>query len=230
MRVKAMTARPAARLPRSLPLWGLLLALLLGAAGCLGLSQRPAVMVEQYTLEYPPPQPGGAASLPVGLLVERFSLAADYSGQAMLYRPADFRRQAYQYHRWRANPADLVTDYLLRDLVSSGLFAGVFSHRQPSPVRFRLQGGVREFLEVDGDGGPQAVVEVSLSLLDNDYPDLPRRLVFQRIYRQAAAMAETSAPALARGMSQAMAELSQRLRDDLRQAVAQRLAQPPDAG
>lgn len=230
MRVKATMARLAAHRPWTLALCGLLLVLALGAAGCLGLGQRPAVMVEQYTLEYPPPQPGGVAALPVGLLVERFSLAAEYSGQAMIYRPEDFRRQAYQYHRWRANPADLVTDYLLRDLVSSGLFAGVFSHRQPSPARFRLQGGVREFLEVDGNGGPQAVVEVSLSLLDGDYPDLPRRLVFQRVYRQTATMAEASAPALARGMSQAMAELSQRLRDDLRQAVAQRLAHPPDAG
>jgi len=227
MRGKTMMARPTARRPWSLPLWGLLLVLALGAAGCLG--QHPAVMVEQYTLEYPPPRPDGAAALPVGLLVERFSLAADYSGQAMIYRPADFRRQAYQYHRWRANPADLVTDYLTRDLLSSGLLAGVFSHRQPSPARFRLQGGVREFLEMDGDGGSQAVVEVSLSLLDGDYPDLPRRLLFQRVYRQDAAMAEASAPALARGMSQAMDQLSQRLRADLRQAIAQRLAQPPEA-
>lgn len=226
MPVKTMMARPTARFFWSLALWGLLWALVLGGFGCLG--QHPAVMVEQYTLEYPPPQPDGAAALPVGLLVDRFSLAADYSGQAMIYRPDDFRRQAYQYHRWRANPADLVTDYLTRDLLSSGRFAGVFSHRQPSPARFRLQGGVREFLEVDGGGDPQAVVEVSLSLLDGDYPDLPRRLIFQRVYRQAATMTEASAPALARGMSQAMAALSQRLGEDLRQAIAQRLAQPPN--
>ncbi len=213
----------------SILLASLPLALALGAGGCLGFNQRPAVMVEQYTLEYPPPQAAEAAALPVGLMVERFSLAADYSGQAMIYRPEDYRRQPYNYHRWRANPADLVTDYLARDLVGSGVFSGVFSHRQPAPARFRLQGGVREFLEVDGQGGPRAVVEIGVSLLDQDYPDLPRRLVFQRVYRQEAAMAEASAPALAQGMSQAMSELSRRLCQDLRQAVAQRLAQPPQS-
>lgn len=229
MRVLALVRRPFAGGVGSLLWWLLLPALALGAAGCLGLNQRPAVMVEQYTLEYPPPQPEGAATIQVGVMVERFSLAADYSGQAMVYRPEDFRRQVYQYHRWRANPADLVTDYLLRDLVSSGLFAGVFSYRQPAPARFRVQGGVREFLEVDGEGGPRAVLEASVSLLDQDYQDLPRRLVFQRVYRQSAAMGEASAPALARGMSQAMEKLSRRLLAELRQAIAQRLAQPPNS-
>lgn len=229
MRVLAWVRRPFAGGFSSLLPWILLPTLALGAGGCLGLNQRPAVLVEQYTLEYPPPQAGEATALPVGLMVERFSLAADYSGQAMIYRPDDFRRQPYNYHRWRANPADLVTDYLTRDLIGSGVFAGVFSHRQPAPARFRLQGGVREFLEVDGREGPRALVEISVSLLDQDYPDLPRRLVFQRVYRQEAAMAEASAPALARGMSQAMAELNRRLIQDLRQAVAQRLAQPPQS-
>jgi hypothetical protein len=82
---------------------------------------------------------------------------------------------------------------------------------------------------VDGRDGPRALVVISVSLLDQDYPDLPRRLVFQRVYRQEAAMAEASAPALARGMSQAVAELNRRLIQDLRQAVAQRLAQPPQS-
>lgn len=204
----------------------LLAAVLTATSGCGGLGPKPAVLTEQYTLEYPPPDAAGREPLGAGILVERFALAREYSGHAMVYRPEAFRRQAYNYHRWRANPADLVTDYLVRDLQSAGVFSGVFTQLKPGAARFTLQGGVREFLEVDEAGGSKAVLEVQAALLDTDHPELPGRLVFQRVYRQEAPMGAASAPELARAMSQAMAGLSRRVLADAHQGVAGRLARP----
>lgn len=205
----------------------LLLALVLAAAaGCSALSPKPAVMVEQYTLEYPPPSAAGLQPVAAGILVERFNLARQYDGQGMVYRPEAYRRQVYNYHRWRANPADLVADYLVRDLQASGLFSGIFTNLKPGLARFALQGGVREFMEVDENGGSKAVVEVELTLMDEDRRGLPQRLVFQRSFRQEAAMPEASAPELARAMSQAMAKLSAQVLHAVHQAVAARLAGP----
>ncbi|MFH1057408.1 MAG: ABC-type transport auxiliary lipoprotein family protein [Pseudomonadota bacterium] len=204
-----------------------LVLILAAAAGCSALSPKPAVLVEQYTLEYPPPAAAGLKPLATAILVERFNLARQYDGQGMVFRPEAFRRQVYNYHRWRANPADLVADYLVRDLQASGLFSGVFTNLKPGLARFTLQGGVREFLELDQDGGSLAVVEVELSLMDNDQRGLPQRLVFQRSFRHEAAMKEASAPELARAMSQAMARLSAQVLGALHQALAARLAEVP---
>ncbi|MFZ5588013.1 MAG: ABC-type transport auxiliary lipoprotein family protein [Thermodesulfobacteriota bacterium] len=207
----------------------LLLGAILAAAGCAGLGAKPAVLVEQYTLEYAPPGQSDQAPLAAGLLVERFSLAQEYADQGMVYRPEAFRRQVYNYHRWRANPADLVGDHLVRDLRAAQAFSGVFTLTKPGVARFTLQGGVREFLEVDEAGGSKAVLEVEVALLDARERELPRRLIFQRTYRQEAAMAAASAPELARAMSQCMAQLSRQVLADARQGAAARLAEP-DAG
>lgn len=207
--------------PRALVL--LLLGLALALAGCLGAGSKPSQTVEQYTLEYSPPAPGGAASLEQGLSVERFSAAQDINGQAMVYRPQDYQRQVYSYHRWRVSPADLCTDYLLRDLRASGLFQAVFSYQNPGPARFRLEGAVQEFLEKDEAGGPQAVMSLNLTLLDLSHADLPRRLVFQRTYQASAPMPRPGAAELAQAMSQAFSQVSQRALADLQQAVRQRL-------
>lgn len=207
----------------------LVLAALLATAGCGGVGAKPPVLTELYTLEYPPPAPAGAP-LRAGLLVERFSQAVEYTGQGMVYRPEPYRRQLYNYHRWRANPADLVGDYLVRDLRAAGLFSGVFTLAKPGVARFTLQGGVREFMEVDEAGGAKAVLVAELALMDTDHRELPARLVFQRVYREEAAMAQTGAPELAQAMSQCMAAFSRRALADVGQGAAARLAQAPDAG
>lgn len=219
-----MTPMPAPRSahPGRLALAGLL-ALALTLAGCLGAAGKPAVTVDQYTLEYPPPVFSGLTPLDQGLCLERFSVAQDLNGQAMVYRPTEFQRQVYVQHRWRVNPADLATDYLLRDLRASGLFKAVFSHQSPGAARFRLEGAVQEFLENDEPAGPRAALSINLTLLDLSFPDLPRRLVFQRTYQESAPMPRPGAAELAQAMSQAFAQASRKAIADLHQAMGQRL-------
>ncbi|MBI5522711.1 MAG: membrane integrity-associated transporter subunit PqiC [Desulfarculus sp.] len=210
---------PAFAAPRRALALACLLALALSLAGCLGGAGKPAVTVEQYTLEYPPPALGGLAALEQGLVVERFSVAQDLNGQAMVYRPSEYQRQVYAQHRWRVNPADLCTDYLLRDLRASGLFKAVFSYQSPGAARFRLEGAVQEFLESDEPAGPRAALSINLTLLDLSFPDLPRRLVFQRTYQESAPMPRVGAAELAQAMSQAFAQFSQKAITDVHQAI-----------
>jgi hypothetical protein len=100
----------------------------------------------------------------------------------------------------------------------------VFSYQSPGVTRFRLEGALQEFLEKDEAAGPRAVLSLNLTLLDLNFPDLPRRLVFQRTYEQGAAMTRPGASELAQAMSQAFAQLSQKAIADVHQAMAQRLA------
>ncbi len=213
--------------------WLLLAALALAAAGCGLGGGEPPLMIKQWTLEYPPPSPlppspsSAGRRLPAALKVKRFGAVRALIGTDMLYRPRPNQREAYNYHRWLVSPADMVGDFLLRDLRAQAAFAAVFSSRQPQRARFVVEGGVEEFMEVDGEDGWQAVLRVNLALVDTKQDAAPRRLLFQRDYRFSAPMPSRDAAGLARGMSKAMEAFSQKARADLVEAVRRALEQGP---
>ncbi len=190
--------------------------------GCLNL-KKPGRYVEKYTLEYAPPEISGLSALATSIKVERFTETPAYNTTAMIYRPEPFKLDSYQYHRWRVHPADLVTDDLLRDLRKSALFKAVFSHLDQQEGRFVLEGGVEEFLEADDENRRQAVLALSVTLLDSSFKDVPRRILFQKRYRFQEPITENSPRGLAKGMSQAMRRLSEELTRDIYSSIRERM-------
>jgi ABC-type uncharacterized transport system auxiliary subunit len=182
--------------------------------GCLNL-KRPGRYVEQYTLEYAPPEISGLPALEASLSLSRFQEARTFHTSAMIYRPGPFQLDSYQYHRWRVHPADLVGDYLLRDLRQAALFKAVFANGDPQEGGFLLEGAVEEFFETEEQGQRQAVLGVSVTLLDAAGKSLPERVLFQKRYRLQEALAENSPRGLAQGMSRAMAKFSAMLIRDV---------------
>ena len=175
--------------------------------GCLR-GTAPPPLVYQYILEYPPPE-GKSISRTVALLkVERFTVDRIYMGTSMLFRNRPFQREAYHEHRWRVSPADMVTDFLRRDLRHADLFQAVLSARDIEESRFILQGGVEEFLESDEGKGRHAVLVVTVTLLDLSSRDVTQRVVIQKTYRCEAPISKEGAAGFAESMSRAMSQFS----------------------
>jgi ABC-type uncharacterized transport system auxiliary subunit len=156
------------------------------------------------------------------LKLERFAETAAFNTSAMIYRPEPFKLDAYQYHRWRVHPADLVGDHLLRDLRKSALFGAVFSHLDPEEGRFILEGAVEEFLEIEEQNRRQAVLALAITLLDSSAKNLPERILFQKRYRFQEPFEEKSPRGLAGGLSQAMRKCSEALIRDVHEAIRSR--------
>ncbi len=194
-----------------------LLACLFLLAGCFPWSTAPE-RVELYTLDYAPPTASGKP-LDRVIKIDRFSVAQVYNSPAMVYSPEAYSLAVYQHHRWRTGPGDMVTDYLVRDFRSSGLFKAVFSYRQPDDVRFWVDGAVEEFLEARGGDGRKAVLGLAVTLLDRSKPDITSRVVFQKRYRAVEPVSDQSPGGFARGMSEAMARLSAEIMGDVANAV-----------
>ena len=184
---------------------------------------KPYYMVEQYTLEYNPPVIQGTTALDELMKVERFSVAQSFNSTAMVYKPDLFKLAIYNYSRWRVNPGDLVTDYLLRDLRNSGIFRAVFSYRDAETTRFILKGGIEEFLELDEQNSAKAMLSISVALLDLSEKEITRKVLFQKGYRFSEPLKERTAEGLARGMSNAMAQFSEQLVKDINSAVKNRV-------
>jgi ABC-type uncharacterized transport system auxiliary subunit len=202
------------------------LAALLAAflVACLSGCGKPPMLVNQYILEYPAPVIRGKAKIPAEIKVELFSVAQAFNTHAMVYQPRPYQSQSYNYSRWRANPGYLVTDYLIRDLRESGLFKAVFGPDSSGEHRFKLEGGVAEFQEIDAADGWKASLALTVTLLDTTQAELPQRVVFQKNYRVLEPLPEKTPQGLAQGMSRAMEQVSARIINDTYEAARNRTA------
>jgi ABC-type uncharacterized transport system auxiliary subunit len=218
--------------PQSLAFWAaavLLVLAFISAAGCNLPGSKPHIMIKQWTLEYKAPQPA-ASKLPASLKTMRFQAAQAVMGTEMIYRPMPNERGVYNYNRWLVSPSDLVGDFLLRDLRAEGALAAVYSNRQPQRPRFRLEGGVEEFLEIDSNENWHGALKVNLTLLDTKQDNITQRLLFQRNYSFTSKMASKDPDGLAKAMSHAMAKFSAQARSDILTAIEKALQKPLPKG
>ena len=183
-------------------------------SGCFGSGQAGRV-TEQYAFDYTPPEQQGFAMLPETITVERFSAAQLYNSTAMVYQEKPSQRDQYLYNRWRVNPADLVSDYLLRDLRRANMFQGVFNNRSNESSRYLLTGDVEEFQEYIDKEDRQAIVSLNVTLLDTTRSGLPDRILFQKNYRIAEPIDEKNPAGVAKGMNRAVAKVSGLLLSDI---------------
>jgi len=178
-------------------------------------SSKPRNKIEFYTLEYEIPQKSSLKQLPFVLRIERFSVAPSYNTSRMIYRDSSFKRNAYILHKWRANPGNLVTYFLSRDIKSAGLFKAVLPHDSGFPSSYVLEGSIDEFFEWDTEKEWKAVMALNITLMAQGEPDISKRVLFQQTYRGTKPCKEKDPKSLAAAMSQAMAEISADIRRDV---------------
>jgi ABC-type uncharacterized transport system auxiliary subunit len=199
----------------------LLLCLTLPLAACLKFKQ-PKNKIEYYTLEYDPPVAGNHQALPYVIRVQQFSVSPIYNSNQIIYRDQSYKRQAYAYYKWRANPASFVTYFLSRDLKESGLFKAVLHSDGRFSPSYLVEGTVDEFLEMDGDDTWQAVLSISIAFMDENEADISQKILFQNTYHTSKPCRQKNPRALAAAMSAAMSDISGKIINDLYQILALR--------
>lgn len=204
--------------------WIILFCLILFAGGCLS-AKHPGNRIQYYTLEYAPMEKPDLPELPVVLHVERFTVAPQYNSDKIVYEEKRFRRDTYYYHKWRANPGDLTTYFLARDLRQSSLFKAAFSFDSMFPSTHEIQGTVDEFFELDEQQDAwKAVLQITLTLITEDEPDISKKILFQKQYREVEPCKRKNPAALAESMSIAMSRLSEKAVSDIYQRLSNHLS------
>jgi cholesterol transport system auxiliary component len=197
---------------RAFIVWPAMILLLL--MGCVAGGKAP-IVIDQYILEYPPPVLEGLQPLNQTVSVGRFAVAQAFNTPMMVYRTGPYEYYTDYYNRWRVNPGDMVTDYLLRDLKRSGLFKAVFSYRDTEDARFLIQGNIEDFLGSREGGRNEAILTVYITLLDTSQTEVTKKVVFQKRYRHVRILDNDSAVSLAKGMSEAMEVVSKEALKDI---------------
>jgi len=178
-----------------------------------------------YVLEYPPPITKSLDTLDVAINVSRFNIAALYNSLPIVYRANAFERNTYTYHLWRKPPADMVRDLLIRDLRSSAAFRLVLRSETDAQSRFRLEGDIEEFYELDQEETWSAVFTVVMTLLDEEARDVTRLVLLQKSYAEQQVCAYKGPKAVVQAMSQAVQAFSSAFIPELHAAVKRRLAE-----
>jgi len=187
-----------------------------------GLGAKPSYIVNQYTLEYPPPVLRDSTSVGELVKVEQFNVAQTFNTPAMIYKEGPNLRNVDPYNRWRTKPGEMATEYLTRDLRNLGLFRAVISDNDSEEARYLLEGQVEEFLDASEKDGRQAVLSLNVTFLDLKKRGTAEKVIFQRDYNVVEPYAEKTTPAFAQAMSRAMGKISRQIILDLQAAVKNR--------
>jgi len=123
---------------------------LIALAGCGGAVKYP----NYYALHVPPPpDPPAQEGVRVSLAVREFRSPAYLHQGAIVYKTSPEQIGFYNYHRWAADPREVVTNAVTDRLRASGNFTQVKLYDGRPDVDYVLSGRIEKLEEVDyGDG------------------------------------------------------------------------------
>jgi ABC-type uncharacterized transport system auxiliary subunit len=192
-------------------LCGLTLASVL-LAGCSLTKPQPEIHHYALALTLPEASPSTATR---SLIVSPFNARDPYGKDLMVYRSSPYRLDFYNYHRWAAAPAELVTDWTRRYLRRSGLFAKVFPATEGNADWF-LGGVIRQLEEVDQENTWEAALSIDFWLV----PAGQRAPVWFQSYTATQQADKRNPEAIAAAMSRNLENILARLAADLTPVVA----------
>jgi len=162
----------------SLRLW-LLLAVLVGAAGCLG-GSAPRDHIYRLRVE-PPLNARNAPAFPGTLEVGRIWGNALTRGRAILHSDSDRAVEVtpYGYHLWVDSPPLLLRRELTTYLRQTGLADAVVSSDANTPADWVVTGFIERLDHIGGAGAERVLVELELRLAEANRG----RLVLRQTYR-----------------------------------------------
>ena len=117
-----------------------------------------------YTLQVPAAPSPSDPKTDYILGVEHFRAPQMLRDDRVAYYQTSTEVNFYQYHRWGADPATMLSEFTAQWLDSTGAFAQVRLLPTRQRVDYMLAGRILNFEEVD-EGGPRARVGLELTLV-----------------------------------------------------------------
>ncbi len=205
---------------RHILLFAVSLIILYFASACMELKQ-PSLDMQYYTLEYESPLLTDRKTLPFIIKVDNFNGAPVYNTTAIIYKERAYKRGSYPYHRWRANPANIITYLLGRDLKNSNMFKGVLIPGDRNrDISFRLSGIIDEFHELDNGTEHYGVLTINITFTPETATDTKKKMdIFQKSYSVTEKMERKNPASLAEALSRAMQKISQEICADIYESI-----------
>ncbi len=175
--------------------------------------------IRYHAFDYPSPQRDFVATIPDTLMVYRFLLADSVDVRELVISESKGEGKREQRNRWEQNPADMVTDLIIRDMKSSGLFDKTVDQTSSAQYRYALEGTLLK-LQGRKDGGKAwAELEAEVSLLDFESGWGAKTSIMKKHYTIEVPSLNDSPESVVAAINQAVRTLSNRIRADVRSAL-----------
>lgn len=194
----------------------LFLCLVTLAPGCT-VKNREAIMY--HALDYRSPEKEIKVSVPDTLMMYQFLLDDSINSDWLVVPGSQSGEDSTQQHRWHENPADMITELIMRDIENSGLFTKTIDQSSSSRYRYALEGTIKKFQGTISGGKASALLEVQATLTDFDPPPGKPKTLLSRDYRIEIPSKEKVAESLVKALNEATRQLSERLRGDIKEVL-----------
>ena len=159
-------------------------------------------------------------------MVYRFLPAPSVDIDTLVVSQSPGTEQAALLHRWEDNPADMVTELVLRDLDSSGLFEKTVDQLSSARYRYALEGIIRNLQGTVADGKGKALIAIDATLIDFEGRVGLEKNLLKKLYKIEVPSQDATPDSIIRALNLAVKEFSERLRDDIRAAVEPKVPEP----
>jgi len=180
---------------------------------------KPGYEIKYYLLDYPAPVFKTLPQLNSTVRFNRFTIAAAYNTQNMIFRADNYSIDYFSYNRWAVNPADMVADMLLRDMQASKFFHAVFSRYSSEGTNYLIEASVGEFFLRTESSQKVAVLCLEVTLKDARRKEVNKRVVYQKKYRHEELLSEQTPRGYSQAMSHALSKVSEQIIVDIYQAI-----------
>lgn len=181
--------------------------------GCTNIKHAP-LEIHYYTLEYDPPRSVETNPLPYTIKIELFQSSPLYDSNRIIFKKEDFTRDEYTYHKWRAQPGELVSFYLARDFSDTGRFQAALSYESTLPYSHLITGVVEDFYLQKGDTN-EAVLSIAVNLVEGVHRNQGNAILMQKKYRLGIESQADGLQGFAKAMSTAMQQVSAEILRDV---------------
>ncbi len=180
-------------------------------AGC-SIAQ-PFARVDYYQFDYPTPAPQSQPALEAIVGVRRFGIASAYDHDRLVQKEKDLRAIQSYYYRWVTNPRMMLSELLMRDLLSTGGFKAVVMMPANLSADYEINGFIQEMIK--DDSGKESVVRIVVDVTLQE----AHRIVFQKKYSSEKKCQDSKPSTVAKAMSAAYQEISAAIQSDVYQGI-----------
>lgn len=195
------------------------------ACVCTNCAWRAKTLI-YYSFDYPTPSRQAGPAIPETLMVYRFLLDRSVPIHSLVVSEPKNGSQSTTSYIWDENPADMITDLILRDLRSSELFERVVDQLSTVRYRYSLEGTLRNLQGlVKGDKG-MAILELDATLTDFEAPAGSPKNLMKKSYAIEVPSVDTKPASIMKALNMAVKDVSEQIRRDIRSAL--RKGRPPE--
>lgn len=208
---------------RRLMLLALALGIVLQFNSCISIkSDYPEINF--YNLDQTATTAAAQQDLEIALMIRDFSIAAEYDSERILTKWEGLRIQRYFYHRWTADPAELITDYFTGTMSRSSVFSSVITPPTVIIPDYILEGEIIEMMAYsseDEETENYVVLSLKMSLISTDPAKTEENVVMDKVYTTKVQRENEKAATIAPAFSNAASKLSREVLSDIIASVNQ---------